>query len=163
MQLIQKLRDDKKCMKKVEPSSRSKAIEDIINIRSFVEALVLNHYVRIYQKSQEIRQKTGKHGHEKRKSTREAKDSKPKPMKVNSQSTMGQQSQLTKRQNLKMVQINLPSFKSYKNGPLNLKWALNPVGKKSKGQSTAKSKGQSTACLVWKSRSTAFNIGTLKD
>ncbi|GJR49361.1 (-)-germacrene D synthase [Tanacetum coccineum] len=38
------------------------------------------------------------------------------------------------------------------------------VGKyKSKGQSTAKSKGQSTACLVWKSRSTAFNIGTLKD
>ncbi|GKE07712.1 hypothetical protein Tco_1411263, partial [Tanacetum coccineum] len=34
---------------------------------------------------------------------------------------------------------------------------------KSKGQSTAKSKGQSTACLVWKSRSTAFNIGTLKD
>ncbi|GJZ41582.1 hypothetical protein Tco_0588468 [Tanacetum coccineum] len=44
-QLIQKLRDDKKCMKKVEPSSRSKAIEDIINIGSFVEALVLNHYV----------------------------------------------------------------------------------------------------------------------
>ncbi|GJT22431.1 retrovirus-related pol polyprotein from transposon TNT 1-94, partial [Tanacetum coccineum] len=35
--------------------------------------------------------KTGKHGHEKRKSTREAKDSKPKPKKVNSQSTMGQQ------------------------------------------------------------------------
>ncbi|GJT54758.1 hypothetical protein Tco_0989812 [Tanacetum coccineum] len=45
MQLIQKLRDDKKCMKKVEPSSRSKAIEDIISIGSFVEALVLNHYV----------------------------------------------------------------------------------------------------------------------
>ncbi|GJT86744.1 hypothetical protein Tco_1068461 [Tanacetum coccineum] len=45
MQLIQKLDDDKKCMKKVEPLSRSKAIEDIINIRSFVEALVLNHYV----------------------------------------------------------------------------------------------------------------------
>nr|GEV20339.1 hypothetical protein [Tanacetum cinerariifolium] len=44
MQLIQKLRDDKKCMKKVEPSSRSKAIEDIISIRSFVKALVLNHY-----------------------------------------------------------------------------------------------------------------------
>ncbi|GJZ63749.1 hypothetical protein Tco_0620170 [Tanacetum coccineum] len=42
--------------------------------------------------------KTGKHGHEKRKSTREAKDSKPKPKKVNSQSTMGQQSQLTRRQ-----------------------------------------------------------------
>ncbi|GKD46569.1 hypothetical protein Tco_1271214, partial [Tanacetum coccineum] len=37
--------DDKKCMKKVEPSSRSKAIEDIISIGSFVEALVLNHYV----------------------------------------------------------------------------------------------------------------------
>nr|GEU66754.1 DNA/RNA polymerases superfamily protein [Tanacetum cinerariifolium] len=30
MQLIQKLRDDQKCMKKVENSSRSKAIEDII-------------------------------------------------------------------------------------------------------------------------------------
>ncbi|GJU46494.1 hypothetical protein Tco_1203760 [Tanacetum coccineum] len=30
--------------------------------------------------------KTGKHGHEKRKSTREAKDSKPKPEKVKSQS-----------------------------------------------------------------------------
>ncbi|GJW86312.1 retrotransposon protein, putative, ty1-copia subclass [Tanacetum coccineum] len=43
--LIQQLRDDKKCMKKVEPSSRSKAIEDIISIGSFVEALVLNHYV----------------------------------------------------------------------------------------------------------------------
>ncbi|GJS16745.1 hypothetical protein Tco_0411217, partial [Tanacetum coccineum] len=45
MQLIQKLRDDQKCMKKVKPSSRSKAIKDIISIRSFVEALVLNHYV----------------------------------------------------------------------------------------------------------------------
>ncbi|GKC33152.1 hypothetical protein Tco_1040446 [Tanacetum coccineum] len=45
MQLIQKLQDDKKCMKKVEPSSRSKVIEDIISIRSFVEAFVLNHYV----------------------------------------------------------------------------------------------------------------------
>nr|GEX92764.1 hypothetical protein [Tanacetum cinerariifolium] len=45
MQLIQKLRDDQKCMKKVEPSSRSKTIEDIISIGSFVEALVLNHYV----------------------------------------------------------------------------------------------------------------------
>ncbi|GKF07683.1 hypothetical protein Tco_0041907 [Tanacetum coccineum] len=45
MQLIQKLRDNKKCMKKVEPSSRSKAIKDIISIGSFVEALVLNHYV----------------------------------------------------------------------------------------------------------------------
>nr|GEW32829.1 hypothetical protein [Tanacetum cinerariifolium] len=42
---VKKLRDDQKCMKKVEPSSRSKAIEDIISIRSFVEALVLNHYV----------------------------------------------------------------------------------------------------------------------
>ncbi|GJX58815.1 transposon ty3-I gag-pol polyprotein [Tanacetum coccineum] len=45
MQLIQKLRDDKKCIKKVEPSSRSKESKDIINIGSFVEALVLNHYV----------------------------------------------------------------------------------------------------------------------
>ncbi|GKD24818.1 hypothetical protein Tco_1231032 [Tanacetum coccineum] len=45
MELIQKLRDDKKCLKKVEPSSKSKAIEDIISIGSFVEALVLNHYV----------------------------------------------------------------------------------------------------------------------
>nr|GEY14759.1 hypothetical protein [Tanacetum cinerariifolium] len=40
-----KLRDDQKCMKKVKPSSRSKAIEDIISIGSFVEALVLNDYV----------------------------------------------------------------------------------------------------------------------
>nr|GEZ60586.1 hypothetical protein [Tanacetum cinerariifolium] len=32
-------------MKKVKPSSRSKAIKDIITIGSFVEALVLNHYV----------------------------------------------------------------------------------------------------------------------
>ncbi|GKA73727.1 hypothetical protein Tco_0780029 [Tanacetum coccineum] len=45
MQLIQKLRDDQKCMKKFEPSSRSKATEDIISIGSFVEVLVLNHYV----------------------------------------------------------------------------------------------------------------------
>ncbi|GJU63724.1 putative ribonuclease H-like domain-containing protein [Tanacetum coccineum] len=45
MQLIQKLRDDQKCMKKVEHSSRSKATEDIISIGSFVEVLVLNHYV----------------------------------------------------------------------------------------------------------------------
>ncbi|GJS29445.1 hypothetical protein Tco_0490065, partial [Tanacetum coccineum] len=30
---------------KIEPSSKSKAIEDIISIGSFVEALVLNHYV----------------------------------------------------------------------------------------------------------------------
>ncbi|GKA60471.1 hypothetical protein Tco_0759878, partial [Tanacetum coccineum] len=45
MQLIQKHRDDKKCIKKVEPSSRSKVFEDIISIGSFVEALVLNHYV----------------------------------------------------------------------------------------------------------------------
>ncbi|GJT58131.1 reverse transcriptase domain-containing protein [Tanacetum coccineum] len=35
--------------------------------------------------------KTGKHRHEKRKSTRKAKDSKPKPKKVNLQSTLGQQ------------------------------------------------------------------------
>ncbi|GJY79671.1 hypothetical protein Tco_0485472 [Tanacetum coccineum] len=45
MQLIQKLRDDQKCMKKVEPSSRSKATKDIISIGSFVEVLFLNHYV----------------------------------------------------------------------------------------------------------------------
>ncbi|GJX91392.1 hypothetical protein Tco_0344718 [Tanacetum coccineum] len=51
MSLIQKLRDDKKCMKKVEPSSRSMAIEDIISIGSFVEALVLNHYVFIIWKT----------------------------------------------------------------------------------------------------------------
>ncbi|GJR55130.1 retrovirus-related pol polyprotein from transposon TNT 1-94 [Tanacetum coccineum] len=43
--LIQKLQDDQKCMKKVEHSSRSKATEDIISIASFVEVLVLNHYV----------------------------------------------------------------------------------------------------------------------
>ncbi|GJT28703.1 hypothetical protein Tco_0908978 [Tanacetum coccineum] len=45
MQLIQKLRDDQKCMKKFKPSSRSKATKDIISIGSFVEILVLNHYV----------------------------------------------------------------------------------------------------------------------
>ncbi|GJS73656.1 hypothetical protein Tco_0706497 [Tanacetum coccineum] len=45
MQLIQKLRDDQKCMKKVEHSSRSKATEDIISIGSFVKVLVLNQYV----------------------------------------------------------------------------------------------------------------------
>nr|GEX08417.1 putative reverse transcriptase domain-containing protein [Tanacetum cinerariifolium] len=45
MQLIQKLCDDKNCMKKVKPLSKLKAIEDIINIGSFIEALVLNHYV----------------------------------------------------------------------------------------------------------------------
>ncbi|GJY35641.1 ribonuclease H-like domain-containing protein [Tanacetum coccineum] len=42
--------------------------------------------VRIYQISQENHQKTGKHGHGKWKSTREAKDSKPKPEKVKPQS-----------------------------------------------------------------------------
>ncbi|GJR46106.1 hypothetical protein Tco_1314209 [Tanacetum coccineum] len=34
--LIQKLRDDQKCMKKFVPLSRSKATEDVINIGSFV-------------------------------------------------------------------------------------------------------------------------------
>ncbi|GJV36404.1 hypothetical protein Tco_1408881 [Tanacetum coccineum] len=43
--LIQKLRDDQKCMKKVVPSSRLKATKDIISIGSFVVVLVLNHYV----------------------------------------------------------------------------------------------------------------------
>ncbi|GKB62926.1 hypothetical protein Tco_0919112 [Tanacetum coccineum] len=41
-------------MKKCEPSSRSKATEDIISIGSFVEVLVLNHYVlvrKIFEKS----------------------------------------------------------------------------------------------------------------
>ncbi|GKE17951.1 hypothetical protein Tco_1425528, partial [Tanacetum coccineum] len=32
-------------MKKVVPSSRTKATKDIISIGSFVEVLVLNHYV----------------------------------------------------------------------------------------------------------------------
>ncbi|GJZ86165.1 hypothetical protein Tco_0657775 [Tanacetum coccineum] len=45
LQLIQKLRDDQKCMKKVVPSSRSKATEDIISIGSFVKVLILNQYV----------------------------------------------------------------------------------------------------------------------
>ncbi|GJY42775.1 hypothetical protein Tco_0430988 [Tanacetum coccineum] len=45
MQLIQKLRGGQKCMKKVVPSSRSKATKEIISIRNFVEVLVLNHYV----------------------------------------------------------------------------------------------------------------------
>ncbi|GKD39190.1 hypothetical protein Tco_1259397 [Tanacetum coccineum] len=34
-----------KYMKKFEPSSRSKATEDIISIGSFMEVLVLDHYV----------------------------------------------------------------------------------------------------------------------
>ncbi|GKA10424.1 reverse transcriptase domain-containing protein [Tanacetum coccineum] len=42
--------------------------------------------------------KTGKHGHEKRKSTREAKDSKPKPRKVNPWSILSQQKSTNKRQ-----------------------------------------------------------------
>ncbi|GJY85600.1 hypothetical protein Tco_0499626, partial [Tanacetum coccineum] len=48
-----------------------------------VVPLVLLLPVRIYQISQENRQKTGKHRHEEQKSTKEAKDSKPKPRKVN--------------------------------------------------------------------------------
>ncbi|GJS20514.1 hypothetical protein Tco_0449146 [Tanacetum coccineum] len=40
--------------------------------------------------------KTGKHGHEKRESTKKAKDSKPKLRKVNLQSTLGQQKSTTK-------------------------------------------------------------------
>nr|GEU74436.1 reverse transcriptase domain-containing protein [Tanacetum cinerariifolium] len=36
-----KLRDDKKCTKKVEPSSKSKAVEDIISIGRFVKLLFL--------------------------------------------------------------------------------------------------------------------------
>nr|GEV24183.1 hypothetical protein [Tanacetum cinerariifolium] len=47
MQLIQKLRDDQKCAKKVEHSGRSNATEDIISIGNFVEVLVLNHYVMV--------------------------------------------------------------------------------------------------------------------
>ncbi|GJR69928.1 hypothetical protein Tco_0015993 [Tanacetum coccineum] len=55
---------------------------------------IIYEKVRIYQKLQENRQKTGKHGHEKRKSSIEAKDAKPKPEKVNLQSNwsnLGQQ------------------------------------------------------------------------
>ncbi|GKG36450.1 hypothetical protein Tco_0444128, partial [Tanacetum coccineum] len=52
-------------------------------------------YIKYHKKTVK---KTGKHGHEERKSTREAKDSKPKPEKVKLQSTMGQQSQFTRRQ-----------------------------------------------------------------
>ncbi|GJX41004.1 hypothetical protein Tco_0255994 [Tanacetum coccineum] len=42
LHLIQKLRDDQNCLKKVVPSSRSKATKDIISIGSFVKVLVLN-------------------------------------------------------------------------------------------------------------------------
>ncbi|GKC82899.1 hypothetical protein Tco_1138616, partial [Tanacetum coccineum] len=59
MQLIQKLRDDQKCMKKVEHSSRSKATEDIISIGSFVEVLVLNHYVLVVNGKEYIDQGLG--------------------------------------------------------------------------------------------------------
>ncbi|GJY13818.1 hypothetical protein Tco_0383127 [Tanacetum coccineum] len=53
------------------------------------------------------RSKSGKHGHEKRKSTREAKDSKPKPEKVKPWSTMGQQKSNTKGQK-SQVTISVP-------------------------------------------------------
>ncbi|GKE70284.1 hypothetical protein Tco_1528356, partial [Tanacetum coccineum] len=58
--------------------------------------------------------KTGKHGHENQKNTTEARNSKPKPEKVNLQSNwsnLGQQKSTHKRQKLKMFQINPPSFK----------------------------------------------------
>ncbi|GJW30819.1 integrase, catalytic region, zinc finger, CCHC-type containing protein [Tanacetum coccineum] len=51
--------------------------------------------------------KTGKHEHEKRKSTKEAKDSKPKPKKVNSQSTMGQQRDALLHYDAEMELMNL--------------------------------------------------------
>ncbi|GKF33797.1 retrotransposon protein, putative, ty1-copia subclass [Tanacetum coccineum] len=61
--------------------------------------------------------KTGKHGHGKRKSTKEAKDSEAKPRKVNPQSTMGKEKSTHKRTNLKCF-ISVPSsFKCYTNGP----------------------------------------------
>ncbi|GJY94855.1 integrase, catalytic region, zinc finger, CCHC-type containing protein [Tanacetum coccineum] len=51
--------------------------------------------------------KTGKHGHGKRKSTKEAKDSEAKPRKVNPQSTMGKEKSTHKRTNLKCF-ISVP-------------------------------------------------------
>ncbi|GKB80666.1 hypothetical protein Tco_0947561, partial [Tanacetum coccineum] len=45
MQLIQKLRDDQKDDSCWSVDLKSKATEDIISIGSFLEALVLNHYV----------------------------------------------------------------------------------------------------------------------
>ncbi|GJR26549.1 hypothetical protein Tco_1102781 [Tanacetum coccineum] len=64
--------------------------------------------------------KTGKHGHGKRKSTKEAKDSKPQSKKVNLQSNWsnpGQQKSTHKRTNPKCFISVLPSFKYYTNGP----------------------------------------------
>ncbi|GJU72796.1 reverse transcriptase domain-containing protein [Tanacetum coccineum] len=49
--------------------------------------------------------KTGKHGHEKRKSTREAKDSKPKPEKVKLQSKSQRNSNLGQQKSLRKGQI----------------------------------------------------------
>ncbi|GKF64176.1 hypothetical protein Tco_0187624, partial [Tanacetum coccineum] len=45
---------------------------------------------RIYQKSQENRSKTGEHGHEKRKSTKEARDAKPRAGSKVKKSNLGQ-------------------------------------------------------------------------
>ncbi|GJQ89445.1 reverse transcriptase domain-containing protein [Tanacetum coccineum] len=59
--------------------------------------------VRISQKSQENIQKTGNHEHGKRKSTREAKDSKPKPEKVKLQSKVVKKS---KKVNSQSTSVN---------------------------------------------------------
>ncbi|GKD83405.1 hypothetical protein Tco_1350244, partial [Tanacetum coccineum] len=57
--------------------------------------------------------KTSKHGHGKRKSTKEAKDSEAKPRKVNSQSTLVNLSQLwAKKSQLTKGQIPNVSFQS---------------------------------------------------
>ncbi|GJX45810.1 reverse transcriptase domain-containing protein [Tanacetum coccineum] len=53
--------------------------------------------------------KIGKHGHEKRKSTREAKDSKPKPEKVKLQSKVVKKS---KKVNSQSTSVNYGSTKS---------------------------------------------------
>ncbi|GJT76238.1 hypothetical protein Tco_1042963, partial [Tanacetum coccineum] len=62
--------------------------------------------------------KTGKHGHEEQKSTKEAKDSEAKPRKVNSQST---EVNPQKDKTSKVTTLVPHVFRIYTNGP----WTLN--------------------------------------
>ncbi|GJY05112.1 hypothetical protein Tco_0371052 [Tanacetum coccineum] len=62
---------------------------DVKNFLVFTEK-VMQGLVYVYIKITRKSSKTGKHGHGERKSTKEAKDAKPKLGKVNLQSTLGQ-------------------------------------------------------------------------
>ncbi|GJZ29574.1 ribonuclease H-like domain-containing protein [Tanacetum coccineum] len=83
---------------KMSPNTMVDLVLEIVSLSRSIAELKPNWLSTDISKIIRKPSKTGKHGHEKRKSTREAKDSKPKPEKVKLQSTMGQQSQLTRRQ-----------------------------------------------------------------